>query len=343
MAMPASNPEGNIEQILRSVSPVPSSTTFRSGPGNNLTSRPSLIEVIPEVEPGTVLSPDEFDIPVLSVKPSHTWDAPKKSFEWFKQIADCELSDADLETFLKDFIPSNDISKHFEPPKLPNAIWSRIKAQTFSSDEYLKQRSIMKSQRLQTGVIMPLLSVLETMRPSDPNQKLVASAIQMLCSSNLQLIRFRRTSVAKFVKSDIRQPLFSQPVSHLHMFGADENESAEKVLKTQATSFNKVLTNPPITKLRHFKPNHLSQNVILPSSDAPSHSFNAPAGSSRGYVQSNTRPSTSRSALQPQLAMSGSKIVNQNHSQQPFRASYRGRGRSGRYRAFRRGGNHSYH
>ena len=132
----------------------------------------------------------------------------------------------------------------------------------------------MKSQRLQTGAIMPLLSVLETMRPSDPNQKLVASAIQMLCSSNLQLTRFRQTSVAKFVKSDLRQPLFSQPVSHLHMFGADENESAEKVLKTQATSFNKVLTNPPITKLRHFKPNHSSQNVILPSSDAPAHPFN---------------------------------------------------------------------
>ena len=337
MAIPAID-EGNFEQILRPVSPV-SSVMSRSG--NMPAARPASIGntvPVPDIVDGN-FSSDTCDIPILTVKQDHSWDAPKKSFEWFKRIADSELSDADLDNFMKDFIPPNDIAKHFEPPRLPNAIWNRIKAQSYSSDEFLKQRSIMKSQKFQSSAIMPLLSVLESLKPSDPNQRLVASAIQMLCSSNLQLTRLRRTSVAKFAQSVLRQPLFSQPVTHLHMFGADENESAEKVLKTQATSFSKVLNNPIPSKLKNFRPNQFSQES-LHSSEISSRSYQAPAGSSKNYVLGNARPSASRYAVQPQPPMSGSKISNQSNSQQPFRASFRGRGRSSRYRAFRRTGSH---
>ena len=199
---------------------------------------------------------------MLAAKPCHSWEAPKRSFEWFKRIADSKLSEGDLEDFMKDFVPAKEVGKHFDPPKLPNSIWSRIKFQNSCSDELFKQRSIMKSQKFQTSALMPLLSVLESLKPSDPNQKLVASAIQMICSSNLQLTRFRRTSVAKFVKSELRQPLFSQPVTHLHMFGAEENKSAKKVIKTQATSFSKVL-NPVITKSKSFKSNYSSSNKVI--------------------------------------------------------------------------------
>ena len=219
--------------MLRSVSPVASARSNLSRQA-----RPaSLVDVNPENETDSSSASEDLDIPVLASKPCHSWNPPKRSFEWYKRIADTELSEADLEDFMKDFIPSEDVSNHFNPPKLPSSIWNRIRSQSCNSDEFIKQKCIMKSQKFQSSAIMPLLSVLESLKSSDPNQKLVASAIQMISSSNLQLTRLRRTSVAKFVKSELRQPLFSQPVTHLHMFGADENESAEKVIKTHSSYF----------------------------------------------------------------------------------------------------------
>ena len=68
-------------------------------------------------------------------------------FEWYMRIADTELSEANLEEFMKDFIPSGEVSNHFDPPKLPNSIWNRIKSQSPNSDEFIKQRCILKSQK----------------------------------------------------------------------------------------------------------------------------------------------------------------------------------------------------
>ena len=265
MAMPEPVASDNFDQMLRSVSASPVASA-RSGSSHPALPTPlPMVDVDPENDTGILSGSEEFDIPVLAAKPLHSWEAPKRSFEWFKRIADSELSEGDLEDFMKDFVPAKEVGKHFDPPKLPNSIWSRIKFQNSCSDELFKQRSIMKSQKFQTSALMPLLSVLESLKPSDPNQKLVASAIQMICSSNLQLTRFRRTSVAKFVKSELRQPLFSQPVTHLHMFGAEENKSAKKVIKTQATSFSKVL-NPVITKSKSFKSNYFSSNNAIQTS-----------------------------------------------------------------------------
>ena len=160
----------------------------------------------------------------------------------------------------------------------------------------------------------------------------------------LQSILLMKATRSWTKKSELRQPLFSQPVTHLHMFGVDENESAEKVLKTQATSFNKVLTNPTSSKPRFFKPKFSSsQNLINSFTELSSHSHDAPAGSSRGYSRPSIKPSTSRSSSQPQSAMSGSKNLIRNIPQQLFRASYRGRGRFGWYRAYRRTGTQSYY
>ena len=107
----------------------------------------------------------------------------------------------------------------FEPPKLPLPIWNRLKSFN-NADELLRQKAILRSQNYQSSALLPLISVLESMGSSDPKQELVASTGNIICSSNLQLTHLRITVIAKYVKPDLKQPLFAQPVTHLHMFGS---------------------------------------------------------------------------------------------------------------------------
>ena len=88
-------------------------------------------------------SEEEIDIPILSTKDSHTWAPPKKAFSWFQRVADKELSEGDMDNFMKDFIPPSDIWDHFEPPKLPLPIWNRLKSFN-NTDELFRQKAILK-------------------------------------------------------------------------------------------------------------------------------------------------------------------------------------------------------
>ena len=219
--------------------------------------------------------------------------------------------------FMENFIPPSESKKHFEPPKLPLSIWNRLKSAN-NSDELFRQKAILKSQKYQTNAILPLLSVLESMGPADPNQKLVASAVQMLCSSNLQLSRLRRTVIAKHVNLELKQPLFSQPVTHLHMFGSDHDTSADRALKSQATSFQKMLTQ----KAKPFKSYASYPGPSLMSSDQTSIYDNPRPGPSSARAGS---ASSSNETYQTSSLRRGNNPPRQ--AQQPFRAGFRGKGR----------------
>ena len=185
-------------------------------------------------------SGEEEEIPIKGLKKHCTWEPPSKAFKWFKKVADIELSEEELNNLGERFTPSEDIADHFNPPKLPSIIWNKLKGSNQNSSEVLKQKTIFRSQRMLNTALMPLLTVLDSLNKDDPNQELLASSIQVLCSTNLQLSRFRRATISKFVKPEMRQALFSQTVNHQHLFGRDFNDSAEQAAKEQS-SFHKVL------------------------------------------------------------------------------------------------------
>ena len=91
---------------------------------------------------------------------------------------------------------------------------------------------------------MPLLSVLDSLDIKDPNQKLLASAIQVLCSANLKLSKTRRGAVRPLVKPELRSILCDQKVSHLHLFGSDFDKCNETASKAHSSITIKVLIPP---------------------------------------------------------------------------------------------------
>ena len=142
-------------------------------------------------------SDSDHDIPIIGNEDDSTWVVPKRAFNWFNKIADLELSDSKIDECLADFIPPEDVAHHFEPPMLPSVIWNKVRHG--NAAELQKQRTIFRSQKLLSSSLMPLLTALDSMNKHDPNQKLIASAIQLISTSNLQLSRFRRATIAKFI------------------------------------------------------------------------------------------------------------------------------------------------
>lgn len=207
---------------------------------------------------------DEIDlgIPILSSVTDPTWNPPERSFEWFKKVADLELSDDQIQGIMADFVPSDEVNKHFIPPMFPPSIWNRIKEE--NSPEIIKHRVIFRSQKLLSSAMMPLMTVLDSLKKEDPNQKLLASAMQMICTSNLHLSRFRRSAANRFIKQELRQPLFSKSVTHLHLFGSDFDASAETAAKTQS-SFQKVLVPAKTSKPAPKPASSTNQNFHRPS------------------------------------------------------------------------------
>jgi len=224
---------------------------------------------------------EELDIPIIGAEVCHTWVPPVKALKWFEKVADNELSEAQVTDIMATFIPPAEISSHFEPPLVPAALWNSMKSQN-NSFTLFQQRSIFKSQKLICSALMPLLSVLESLGPGNPNQKTLASAIQLICSSNLNLSRFRRSATAKFLKSDIRKPLLTKPVTHLHLFGSSFDESAEQAVKTVSSSSKVLISQPSTSSQKQAGPArsqrssssgpHISSNSASTSSSTPSHS-----------------------------------------------------------------------
>ena len=100
---------------------------------------------------------DVSDIPILSSGTIGSWQPSSSTLNWFRQVADTELDDQLIEEVSKQFQPSSEIEKHFEPPKLPKSIWDRL---VNNNSELAKQRNIIKSQKIICNAMMPLFTVL---------------------------------------------------------------------------------------------------------------------------------------------------------------------------------------
>lgn len=171
---------------------------------------------------------------VLGSDPEPSWVPPKSSFSWFKKIADIELKDKELETIVEGFKPPAELEHHFVPPKLPKSVWDAVKS---SPADQFKQRVCFKAQSLTCTAIKPLLSVLDSLDPDDSvNINNITTSIQLLCSSNLQLNRFRRSMTSPYIKKDLRKSMLAQPIKHDSLFGQDFEKSTDQAIKEQTAT-----------------------------------------------------------------------------------------------------------
>ena len=234
------------------------------------------------------------DFPIIGPETKSTWTPPSRAFSWFTKVADIDVPDSQLESYLEDFVPPKELENHFTPPRLPKSVWDKL-LRSKRNEELNKQRHIYQSQKLLYSSLMPLLTVLESTNSNDPNQKLISTAIQMICTSNLRLNKFRRSAISSFIKPELRQSLFEQPATHDHLFGTDFNNSAELAIKNQS-SITKVWSTP---KKRFFKPfsNNPSNPPVNPTFSrnippkAPTNTLNnTPAPRSSSFDRPSKRP-----------------------------------------------------
>lgn len=213
-----------------------------------------------------------FDLPVIGDKREVMWKPPTRVMDWFQNVADIELKAEKLDEISESYISDGDVQKHFSPPVLPQALWQKAKT---SQNDMFQQRSLLKIQDIQTLAIKPLLSVLSMNNCPQSIQNSIASSIQLLCTANLKTSRLRRALASKFVRKEIRPSLFSQPVTHLNLFGTEFDSAAEQAIKAQ-NSVQKVLTLP---KQSFSRTNNVHLDLNSRPSTSASSSFNPPPSS----------------------------------------------------------------
>lgn len=215
---------------------------------------------------------DEF-LPIISTTSKSNWSPCDEVLNWYTKVADIDLSDEQAREISDKYVPSSSISSHFEPPHLPPALWQKTKS---SAQNTYKERSLFRIQSLSTSAIKPLLDVLDSLDAQDPNREKIASSIQLICSANLRTSRMRRAITSKFIKPELRQNLFSQPINHLALFGTEFATAAENANKAQATIQKVVSNNRPF---HNFKPSSSQVPVTNFRRADYSHGANQPGSS----------------------------------------------------------------
>lgn len=215
----------------------------------------------------SVVSTKESNLPIISNETNGNWHISEDTLQWYQTVADLELDEEQILNLEELYSSSDNIAEEFVPPKVPSVFWNKIR---HNNVELYKHKSVMKSQKLTTLAVKPLLSVLDKMDRNDPNVSMIASSIQLICSANLQLSRLRRASTVKFMKNDFKSELFSLPVTHRDLFGTDFEAAADQAIKAQNSS-QKVLFHPKPQK----QPDSVNHDY-RPSMPGPSTSTSTP-------------------------------------------------------------------
>ena len=185
-----------------------------------------------EVDGSDADSEESLDLDVIGGSEKESWAPSKKVFEWFLHVADLEMKKEDLDKIKKDFKASEELTSHFEPPRLPSSVWNSINSSA-NHNESTRLKTIFKAQEYICHAMKPLLSSLSLL-PKESRSNL-STAIQLLCNANLTLNRYRRAVVTPHIKKDLRKQILSLPVSHNSFFGENFEKSADSVLKEQNT------------------------------------------------------------------------------------------------------------
>ena len=228
-------------------------------------------------------SEDDEEINVLGGPKKGQWSLSKKILEFYLKAADIELSKDIISSISEKFKASEDLESHFTPPRLPPSLWANI--QSSHSDSY-KLKYLYKVQENLFLALKPLLNCLSSV--DKENKSNVIEAIQLICSSNLQLNRFRRTTIAPHLKIDLRKQVMALPVKHDSFFGEDFGKATDNLIKEQS-ALDKIIAKKPVNQRISF-----NNNVNKPNAYASSqrkfrggkgnvYSFQRGRGGKRGY------------------------------------------------------------
>ena len=192
---------------------------------------------------------DSEDFNFLGAAAPASWKPSPKTLKLFLNVADIELNKDIIDKIKEDFKTDSDIETHFEPPRFPTSLWSSIKN---SPADVYKLKSLFKCQENLFLAIKPLLASLEVC-PKECQDNIIKS-IQLICTSNLTLNRFRRATIAPSIKPELRKEILSLPISHNSFFGEDFSKASDSIIKEQS-SLEKIIHKP-----RKFQKPHSFQN-----------------------------------------------------------------------------------
>ena len=179
---------------------------------------------------------------VLGVSKKATWSVPKKAMDFYLEAADIELKPDFISKLKEKYETDLEVETHFTPPRLPNSLWSAV--QVSKADTY-KLKTLFKAQENLYLSMKPLLDCLPNVNKESKVK--ITEAIQLICSSNLQLNRFRRGTVAPHLKSEVRRQVLSLPIAHDSFFGEDFSKTADTLCKEQS-AIDKMIYKKPVTQ-----------------------------------------------------------------------------------------------
>ena len=233
-----------------------------------------------ESEPRTI----ETEFPIIGSDKSHNWTVSAKASDWFEAIVDLELTDDQIQKISNEYQPDEKLAQLLTPPKIPGCLFKKVKT---NSSDYYKLKSLNKTQQTTNLALKPLLTILDSMDPSDPNLVHLTRSIQLITNVNLQTSRMKRSLTSSAVKADLRPFLFSKPVTHSHLFGSEFNDVAEEALKSQNSS-NKVLFILKKSSAGNIKPSSDSVQVATTTPSTSQGSFRG-RGTGRGRARGRGR------------------------------------------------------
>ena len=177
---------------------------------------------------------------VLCAPNSASWSPSKKTLEFYLKAADIPLTKEVLNGIGEKYRADEKLEVHFAPPRFPASLWSSV--QSSPSDTY-RLKNLFRVQENLYLAIKPLLDVLAT--ADEVAKPKIIQSIQLICSSNLDLNRYRRATIAPHIKTDLRKQMLALPVSHNSLFGEDFSKTTDNLIKENST-IEKILQKKPM-------------------------------------------------------------------------------------------------
>ena len=171
------------------------------------------------------------------------WSPSKESLEFYMQAVDVQLKSEINKALVDKYKSSDKIDEHFSAPRLPEALWNAVQGDFHDSN---RLKAVFKIQNNLFLAIKPLLSLLDTVEKEQADMLL--ESIQLICSSNLDLNKFRRVMVARHLQPQLRKQVLNLPVTHNTCFGDDFSKATDNIIKEQA-AIDKVIKKPAYQRL----------------------------------------------------------------------------------------------
>ena len=201
-------------------------------------------------------SSESDEIELLGLPKDSSWNIPDKIKKFYLKASDIDLNKDVMDSIKEKYKASDDFEQHFIPPRFSSALWSSISS---SQPEVFRLKSLNK---IQENIFLSIKPLLDCMSEVDKStQSKLTESIQLLCSTNLHLNIFRRTSIAPHLKPEIRKQILSLPVTHNSFFGEDFNKATDELIKEQS-SLDKIINKKPVTQ-RLSKPTNLDQKKFF--------------------------------------------------------------------------------